>query len=226
VAPRDTASSVDPWRQSLRRSRLRRAAARRKLRWRLRRRGLTFAVAGLMTLTAGGALAASQGSSSALVKRGARGATVTAVQRALGIPADGVFGPATKRAVRHFQRSHGLEVDGVVGPATRAALGIAPAAGPAPAAAPAPGAAPAPSTTTTDPATTSTLKRIASCESGGNPRAVSASGRYRGKYQFARATWHRLGGKGDPAAAPEAEQDLRAARLLARAGTAPWAACA
>jgi septal ring factor EnvC (AmiA/AmiB activator) len=69
------------------------------------------------------------------------------------------------------------------------------------------------------------LARIADCESGGNPRAVSASGQYRGKYQFDRGTWEALGGSGDPAAAPEAEQDRIAALLYSRSGPAPWPVC-
>jgi cell wall-associated NlpC family hydrolase len=60
--------------------------------------------------------------------RGA-GSSVAAVQRALGVPADGVFGPQTRHAVKRFQRAHGLTVDGVVGPQTLAALGIAGTAG-------------------------------------------------------------------------------------------------
>jgi cell wall-associated NlpC family hydrolase len=59
-------------------------------------------------------------------------ATTVALQRALGIGADGDYGPLTRAAVRAFQRSHGLEVDGVAGPRTLAALGL-PFAGYAPA---------------------------------------------------------------------------------------------
>jgi hypothetical protein len=69
------------------------------------------------------------------------------------------------------------------------------------------------------------LEAIAACESGGNPSAVDASGTYRGKYQFDYGTWASVGGSGDPAAAPEAEQDARAAQLLARSGTSPWPVC-
>ena len=69
------------------------------------------------------------------------------------------------------------------------------------------------------------LEAIAQCESGGNPAAVSADGSYRGKYQFDYGTWQSVGGSGDPAAAPEAEQDRRAAILMARSGSSPWPTC-
>lgn len=70
-----------------------------------------------------------------------------------------------------------------------------------------------------------TLEAIASCESGGDPGAVSADGSYRGKYQFDYRTWESVGGSGDPAAAPEKEQDERAAELYRRVGTSPWPIC-
>ncbi len=70
-----------------------------------------------------------------------------------------------------------------------------------------------------------TLESIAACESGGNPEAVSADGTYRGKYQFDQGTWESVGGHGDPAAAPEAEQDYRAALLYSESGSSPWPIC-
>ena len=70
-----------------------------------------------------------------------------------------------------------------------------------------------------------TLAAIAACESGGDPTAVDPSGTYRGKYQFDAQTWGSVGGSGDPAAAPESEQDMRAARLYAERGNAPWPIC-
>jgi hypothetical protein len=69
------------------------------------------------------------------------------------------------------------------------------------------------------------LEAIAACESGGDPSAVDASGTYRGKYQFDTQTWASVGGSGDPAAAPEAEQDARAAQLYAQSGSTPWPVC-
>jgi hypothetical protein len=69
------------------------------------------------------------------------------------------------------------------------------------------------------------LDSVAQCESGGDPSAVSPDGQYRGKYQFDQQTWNSVGGSGDPAAAPEAEQDARAAQLQAQRGSNPWPVC-
>jgi hypothetical protein len=69
------------------------------------------------------------------------------------------------------------------------------------------------------------LEAIAACESGGNPNAIGGGGAFRGKYQFDYGTWAAVGGSGDPAAAPEIEQDRRAALLYARAGSSPWPVC-
>lgn len=71
----------------------------------------------------------------------------------------------------------------------------------------------------------STLEAIASCESGGDPTAVSSDGTYRGLYQFDYGTWESMGGSGDPAAASVAEQNYRAALLYATAGSSPWPVC-
>src|SRR3954465_10604493 len=68
---------------------------------------------------AGGASASSE----IVVKRGDRGSAGRRTQRQLGIPADGVFGPMTERAVKRFQRRHDLVPDGLFGPLTRGALG-------------------------------------------------------------------------------------------------------
>ena len=70
-----------------------------------------------------------------------------------------------------------------------------------------------------------TLEAIAACESGGDPTIVSSDGSYRGKYQFDYGTWASVGGSGDPAAAPEAEQDYRAALLYSQSGSSPWPVC-
>jgi Transglycosylase-like domain len=69
------------------------------------------------------------------------------------------------------------------------------------------------------------LQAIAQCESGGDPTAIGGGGLYRGKYQFTYGTWQSVGGTGDPAAAPEAEQDRRAAILLSRDGAGQWPVC-
>jgi hypothetical protein len=216
-APSQDHVCMEPWRASLRRSRARRREAYRRARRRFRGRGTVLVLSAAMTFGAGGALAAGPGSlqgawlENGTLSRGSAGAGVEALQRALGIAVDGQYGAATERAVRAFQREQGLAGDGVVGPATRVALGLGPASAEG----------------TSDQSSSSPrLEKIAQCESGGDPGAVSADGQYRGKYQFSRATWRTVGGSGDPAAAPESEQDRRAALLLKRAGPASWPNCA
>jgi cell wall-associated NlpC family hydrolase len=56
------------------------------------------------------------------LKRGSEGPRVAKVQRWLGVSADGIFGPGTKRAVKRFQHRHGLTADGIVGPVTWTSL--------------------------------------------------------------------------------------------------------
>jgi peptidoglycan hydrolase-like protein with peptidoglycan-binding domain len=159
-------------------------------------------------LGTGGAMIAANGE--VMLKRGDRGPAVKILQRRLGITADGVFGPMTERAVKRYQRGHGLVPDGVVGPITRGSLGLDPFP------------ANAVQRSVRMPLV---MRRIAECESGGDPRAISKTGRYRGKYQFTRETWRALGGRGDPADAPEWLQDRLALKLYRLRGTAPWPAC-
>jgi peptidoglycan hydrolase-like protein with peptidoglycan-binding domain len=212
---RDLSSPV-PWRRSLRASQERRLKRARRRRRMLRgRAGVTLAVA-LSTVAAGGALA--QNAATPLAPGVQSADTVRALQQKLGVTADGVYGPRTRAAVKRFQRANGLTADGVAGPQTLAALGVAAQPASAPAQQPAQQAA-------TDSSSDSRLQRIAQCESGGDPTAISADGNYRGKYQFDRATWEQMGGTGDPAQAPEADQDRIAAKLLAARGTAPWPVC-
>jgi peptidoglycan hydrolase-like protein with peptidoglycan-binding domain len=218
---------MDSFKESLRRSKQRREKARRDRARRIRVRSgsSSLAIVALVVAVAGGGVAAGQtvgGGGAGLLKKGSGGSAVASVQRALGVPADGVFGARTKAAVRAFQARKGLAVDGIVGPQTRAALGLGGSATAGPSTSRATGTS---GTSGTGTAQTGSLQRIARCESGGNPRAVGGGGRYRGKYQFSRATWRAVGGSGDPAAAPEAEQDQRAAALLARSGTSQWPVC-
>jgi hypothetical protein len=160
-------------------------------------------------------------SSEVTLRKGDRGRAVRRLQRKLGVPADGVFGPQTHRAVKRFQRRNGLVVDGIVGPITRGKLGLdsfsaAEVRHPRRAASGGGSKVKLPRV----------LREIAECESGGDPRAVSSNGMYRGKYQFSRSTWKAIGGRGsDPARASEAHQDRMALRLYRQQGVAPWPAC-
>lgn len=70
-----------------------------------------------------------------------------------------------------------------------------------------------------------TWARLAQCESGGNPRAVSSSGTYRGAFQFSLATWRSVGMSGDPIDHSYGEQLAAAQRLQARSGWGQWPHC-
>ncbi len=218
------ARASDPFDASLRASQARRLTAFRARRRRLRSRAGAAVVLASMTVLAGGAAAAPAGAPAGASARAL--STTQAVQQALGVAVDGIYGPQTRRAVRRFQRAHGLLVDGIAGPQTLAALGIAGGRREAQAARARSATATAASATATSGSQRSLLARIARCESGGDPTAVSANGLYRGKYQFSVATWRGVGGSGDPAAASEAEQDKRAAILLKVQGARAWPVCA
>jgi hypothetical protein len=219
AAARDLADPTHA-RRSLRASLDRRLKRARRRRATSGGRRVVVAAGCVLALGAGGAVAqesggASEPKSSASAKAGY---DVKAVQRKLGITADGVVGPQTRRAVKRFQKRNGLAADGVVGPATLKALGLEAST------------QSESESSTSEPAESSgsagaRLERIAQCESGGDPTAVSPDGKYRGKYQFLRETWESLGGTGDPAQASEAEQDRRAVQLMETQGPNAWPVC-
>jgi peptidoglycan hydrolase-like protein with peptidoglycan-binding domain len=129
-------AAADPWDLSLGRSRARRRAA--ELRFvptgtRAKRLSLgalaALTVGPTATLADGGSAMAATGSEPATttehtisLNSESQGRQVEMLQEALGISADGVYGPETEEAVRSFQSTRGLTVDGIVGPATIAAL--------------------------------------------------------------------------------------------------------
>jgi peptidoglycan hydrolase-like protein with peptidoglycan-binding domain len=132
---RDLAAS-EPWELSLGRSRARRRAeeirfvpggSRAK---RLSLGALAALSAGpTASLASAGTAVAASGAEPATttehtiaITSESQGRQVEMLQEALGISADGVYGPETEEAVRSFQSAHGLAVDGIVGPATLSAL--------------------------------------------------------------------------------------------------------
>ena len=64
------------------------------------------------------------------------------------------------------------------------------------------------------------LRRLAWCESRGNPRA--SNGTHFGLYQFALPTWRAVGGPGHPLNASRLQQSYRAVILLKRVGPGQW----
>lgn len=69
------------------------------------------------------------------------------------------------------------------------------------------------------------LDRIAICESGGNPRAVSADRRFFGAFQFLLSTWHGIGRPGNPIDHSYEYQREAAADLARAAGFDSWPTC-
>lgn len=57
-------------------------------------------------------------------KVGSKGEVVKKIQTAVGIKADGIFGPKTEEAVKKYQKAHGLVADGIVGDKTLKVMGI------------------------------------------------------------------------------------------------------
>ncbi len=70
-------------------------------------------------------------------------------------------------------------------------------------------------------------RRTSACESGGDPRAIGGSGRYRGAFQFMKATW-RVAPKspgGDPIVYTYRTQAVVAVALKRRDGRHHWPSC-
>lgn len=128
----------EAWELSLGRSRARRRAAQMRF-VPARTRAKRISLGTLVALTAAPAASLGDGSVSPalastktapatttkheiLLRKGSHGRQVSLLQKALGVKADGVFGPETEAAVIAFQRDRGIEADGVVGPETKAAL--------------------------------------------------------------------------------------------------------
>ncbi|MDA9912832.1 peptidoglycan-binding protein [Candidatus Nanopelagicales bacterium] len=153
------------------------------------------------------------------LRRGDTSAWVRALQTALGIVADGDFGPNTETAVRDYQAAAGLPVSGIVTSDTWSRLGarVIP---------------PAVDITTTEAARTSrahrstisvdqfvnsaTARLVVQRESGGNCAIVSSNGKWHGKWQMDANFWSGNGGLAYATKASKAtcaQQDL-----VARAG--------
>lgn len=70
-------------------------------------------------------------------------------------------------------------------------------------------------------------RRTSKCESGGNPKAIGGGGRYRGAFQFMRATWRAAPKSpgGDPVAYNYKVQAVVAVALKRREGRHHWPHC-
>ena len=117
------------WERSLARSRRRREVAARPIV--STRRVIPAAVTAAMLVGGAGTVAhAQQPATTAtsgiggMLKRGSRGPAVAEAQRALGITADGIFGPQTEKGVRFYQRLRGIAVTGVCDKGTFHQMGL------------------------------------------------------------------------------------------------------
>ncbi|MEH3053597.1 MAG: transglycosylase family protein, partial [Patulibacter minatonensis] len=178
--------------------------------------GLAATPAGAAT---GGGVALGSASTSAKAANDTGGARphsvgklqVKRAQTLLRVPATGKHDATTRKVVKRFQELRGLAPYGVIDLTTyvqiRDAFALLQTGGLAidTTGAGSGGATPA---TTPDlklpenladitPQERQILDEIAECESKGDPTAVSANGKFRGKYQFDRATWRTVGGTGD-----------------------------
>jgi peptidoglycan hydrolase-like protein with peptidoglycan-binding domain len=133
---RDLADN-EPWQLSLGRSRARRRAAELQF-VPTSSRAKRVSLGALAALTVGPTASIAAGGSTAVaattpepttttentvvLTEGAEGRQVQLLQSALGVNADGIFGPETEAAVKQFQERNGLSVDGIVGPQTWGAL--------------------------------------------------------------------------------------------------------
>ena len=82
----------------------------------------TKAMAALGGQISAPAAAAAPAASGGVLRRGSKGDDVKKMQAALGLTADGDFGPGTEAALKKWQAANGLTADGVAGPKTLAKL--------------------------------------------------------------------------------------------------------
>lgn len=75
-----------------------------------------------LAILGGSVPAAAPAASGGVLRRGSKGEEVKKMQSALGLTADGDFGPGTEAALKKWQAANGLAADGVAGPKTLAKL--------------------------------------------------------------------------------------------------------
>jgi len=131
-----------------------------------------------------------------------RGARVEALQQILGVSVDGWYGQQTATAHRSALEFQDLETDTV----------------------PVPVLPPGPSA--------EKWAALRQCEAGGDYSITSASGKYRGAYQFDQSTWNSVAERHapqlvgvHPAEAAPADQDALALALYRERGANPWPHC-